>query len=87
MREITELIIGGRHLGGLAPDEYTVLERAREVCDDHKRLDAPNFSRAVGNLEALAYRGNGRAREAKLSRPGRQEVKTLILRLSSGADS
>lgn len=82
MREITLLVVAGRQLGGY-DEGFTRLEHARSACEEHKRLDGPNFAKSMSD-EELTFRGSGRAREAKLSRPGREAAKALIQRLAGG---
>jgi hypothetical protein len=84
-REIALLVTAGRQLGGY-DDEYTSLEHIRRQCEEHKRLDGPNFTKALVQFEPLTLKGKGRSRAARLSRPGREQARELILRLS-GAES
>jgi len=85
MRLLAILVAGGRQVAGL--EEWTKLSTVREASEQYGKLDATNFSTVVNGMDNFfGYRGKGGAhREMRLNRSGWQELKAVIVRLSSNA--
>lgn len=84
-KQLALLVAAGRQAAGL--EEYTPLERVREVAELFRRYDSPNFARTIQEMEEdFSFRGESRSRAIRVSRPGWEHVTRLIGELE-GIDS
>jgi hypothetical protein len=82
-KEIALLVAAGRQGAGL--EEWTPLSEVREWCDQYRKLDSPNFSSTVKEMESLLrFRGSSRKREVRMSKPAWEEAAALVRRLGGG---
>jgi hypothetical protein len=84
-KELALLVAGGRQAGGF-DDEWTDVGHIRRWAETYKRLDSPNFSSAIKEMEHLfSVRGTPRKREVRMTMPAWDETSRLVRRLG-GAD-
>lgn len=83
-RELALLVAASRQVLG---EEATPADEIRKVAEDYDRLDAPNFASALADLKGkFLPSGSPRARLFKLSKPGWDEVGSLVARLGGEAN-
>lgn len=80
-KEIALLLAAGRQAAGL--EEWTPLGAVREMCDQYRRLDGPNFASTIKAMEdVFTFRGTSRRREVRVARPGWEQAAALAQRLA-----
>ena len=80
-KEVALLLVAGRQAAGI--EEWTPLSKIREVCELFKKLDGPNFSSALKEMEnVFSFRGSSRQREVKMARPGWEEASAFVQKLA-----
>lgn len=85
-QELAILLAAGRQAGGI--DERTSLDDIRTVCEDFKKLDTNNFSKAMNGMkDEFTFQGSGKGRGVKVTRPGWTKATELVKRLTGGAES
>jgi hypothetical protein len=83
-KQLALLLAAGRQAAGL--EDFTSVDKVREVAIEYNKYDAPNFARAIGELsDYLNFLGGSKNRSIKISRPGWEETSTLVNRLGGGA--
>jgi len=79
-QQIALLIAAGRQAGGW--EEWTSIERIREVCRDYGRFDVANFASTIKRMgDIFSFRGRARQLELRLTRPGFEEAAELAREL------
>jgi hypothetical protein len=82
-KQIAVLVSAGRQGAGI--DDWTAMEPIRRTADEFKRLDAPNFAKAMQGMgDTFRFTGSGSSLKVKLSRPGWEEAKALVKKLARG---
>lgn len=84
-KEIALLVAGGRQAAGT--EEWTSLDRIRDVCSDFKRLDSGNFAKTMKSMEDVFNfrKESERKTSVKLARPGWESFAALVKRLGGEA--
>lgn len=83
-KQLALLLAAGRQAAGL--EDFTSVDKVREVAVEYNKYDGPNFARAIGDLsDYLNFLGGSKNRSIKISRPGWEEASTLVNRLGGGA--
>ena len=78
--QIALLVVASRQAA--ANDAWTSTSHIRAVCQDYSRFDSSNFAGTLTSLhEEFAFRGTGRSREVRLTRPGWDKVSKLLAEL------
>jgi hypothetical protein len=68
----------------ISSDGWTSTSEIRAVCQEYARFDSSNFAATLTSLhEEFAFRGRGRSREVRLTRPGWDKVSKLLGELGS----
>jgi hypothetical protein len=84
MQQIALLVCAGRQ--GAGQEVWTATDEIRAVVDDMGRLDSPNFSRAISEMEdQFGFSGSTRKRKLRLKRQGWDAAGDLIRSLAGGA--
>jgi hypothetical protein len=82
-RQLALLIAAGRQGAGL--EEFTSLDVVRKVAEDYRRYDQANFAKAINEMsDVFNFRGTGRGRSVKVSRPGWEAATQLVKALGGG---
>jgi hypothetical protein len=85
-QQIALLIAAGRQGAGM--EERTTLDVIRTKCEEFKRLDPPNFSKAMNVLnDEFTFSGSGKTRSVKVSRPGWTKAAELVTQLTKEGDN
>lgn len=80
-QQIALLVPAGRQPGGW--EEWTPIERIREVCRDYGRFDVATFASTVKRMgDLFSFRGRARQLELRLTRPGFEQAGELACELS-----
>jgi hypothetical protein len=78
--QIALLVVASRQAA--SNDAWTSASHIRAVCQDYARFDSSNFSGTLTSLhEEFAFRGTGRSRDVRLTRPGWDKVSKLLAEL------
>lgn len=78
--QIALLVVAPRQ--AISNDAWTSTSDIRAVCQEYARFDSSNFAATLTSLhEEFAFRGSGRSREVRLTRPGWDEVSKLLAEL------
>lgn len=78
--QIALLVVASRQ--AISNEAWTSTSDIRSVCQEYARFDSSNFATTVTALhEELAFRGTGRSREVRLTRPGWDKVSKLLAEL------
>jgi hypothetical protein len=78
--QIALLVVASRQAG--SNDAWTSTSEIRAVCQDYSRFDSSNFATTLTSLhDEFAFRGTGRSREVRLTRPGWEKVSKLLTEL------
>jgi hypothetical protein len=84
-KEIALLVAGGRQAAGL--EEFTSVDEIRKVATEYKKYDQANFATAISAMsDVFNFRGSGKSKLVKVSKPGWDEVNQLVGRLG-GAEA
>jgi hypothetical protein len=79
-KEIALVVAAGRQAAGI--DDWTNMDDIREWSDHFRKLDAPNFAKAVADMsDVFRVAGKGSKRQVKLREPGWAKAKEVIERL------
>lgn len=80
-KQIALLVAGGRQAAGI--EDWTSLDRIREVCAYFRKLDSGNFAKTVREMEDVFNFRNASQRkiQVRLARPGWELVANEIRRL------
>jgi hypothetical protein len=79
-KEIALLVAAGRQGAGL--EEWTPVSEVREWCENYRKLDSPNFSSTIKEMEdVLRFRGTPRKREIRMAKPAWEQAAALVRRL------
>lgn len=81
MRDVAQIVMAGRQLGGLA--DWTTYERLRAEAEELGVLDRANFATEIQTLD-IRVQGGRRSREARLTRHGLDAAIALIRRVIEG---
>lgn len=85
-REIAILVTAGRQASG-QDDRETDAEAVRRVCDHYKKLDPPNFSSTMRELNGLlTVREKGRKKYLKMTQPAWEEASAVVKRVLGVGD-
>lgn len=85
-REIALLVTAGRQASRLDERE-TDADAVRLVCGDYKKLDSPNFSSTIRELNGvLTVREKGRKKYLKMTQPAWEEASALVKRVLGAGD-
>lgn len=80
---LAQLVVGARQAAGL--EEWTPVGEVRNVVNDYGRLDSGNFATTIQQLDSVCLlRGKGTARELKVTKPGMEDIATVITALAGG---
>ena len=80
--QIALLVVASRQAA--SNDVWTSTSEIRAVCQEYARFDSSNFAATVTSLhDEFAFRGTGRSREVRLTRPGWEKVSSLLSELGS----
>lgn len=64
-------------------EEWTSTDIIKDHCENFRKLDSGNFAKAIGDTsDSLLFKGIGRNRSVKVSKPGWEEVTRLINKLT-----
>jgi hypothetical protein len=78
--QIALLVVASRQAD--SNDAWTPTSHIRAVCQEYARFDSSNFAGTLTSLhEEFAFRGTGRSREVRLTRPGWDKVSKLLAEL------
>ncbi|MGH2806722.1 MAG: hypothetical protein ACRDKT_05545 [Actinomycetota bacterium] len=83
MRDVAQMIMAGRQLGGIA--DWTPYERLRSEIAELGVLDSANFASEIQTLD-VRLQGGRRSREARLTRHGLDEAAALVRRVIEGIE-
>jgi hypothetical protein len=82
-RQIALLLAAGRQAAGL--EDHTSFDKIREVAEDYRRYDSPNFARTLSEMEdEFSFQGSSRNRSVRVSRPGWEAASRLVNALGGG---
>jgi len=82
-KQLALLVAASRQAAEL--EEFTSVDVIREVAEEFRRYDQPNFARTLAEMENdFRFRGNMRNREVGLSRPGWESATKLVSSLAGG---
>ena len=85
-REIAILVTAGRQASRLDERE-TDADAVRLVCSHYKKLDSPNFSSTIRELNGvLTVREKGRKKYLKMTQPAWEEASALVKRVLGAGD-
>jgi hypothetical protein len=81
-KQIALLVAAGRQAGEY-DEGWTPLVVIRELCRDYNRLDTANFAATIlGMSKVFTFKGKASNREVHVTRPGWDDAKALIQRLT-----
>lgn len=79
-QQIALLVAAGRQAGGW--EEWTPIERIRDVVREYGRFDQANFASTVRRMGGVfSFRGKGRGVEVRVTRPGFERAAGLVREL------
>lgn len=82
-QQLALLVAAARQATGT--EEFTVVDRVREIAEEYRRYDAANFARTISEMtDEFNFRGSARQREIKVSRPGWEAAARLVTQLAGG---
>lgn len=82
-KQLALLLAAGRQAAGL--EEFTPTKLVRDVAEDFKKFDSPNFASTLGSMSnEFNFHGTGQSRSVKLSRGGWEDAANLVRRLGGG---
>jgi hypothetical protein len=84
MRDVAQIVMAGRQLGGIA--DWTTYEKLRAEAEELGVLDRANFATEIQTLD-IRVQGGRRTREARLTRHGLDAAIALIRRIIEGTAS
>ncbi len=77
--QIALLVAAGRQASAL-DDSWTSVDHIRSMCEHYRRHDQGNFASTIKAMdEVFVIRGTGRDRKVKMSAPGWQRAKDLVV--------
>lgn len=80
---LAQLVVGARQAAGM--EEWTPVGEVRNVVNDYGRLDSGNFAASIQQLDNIClFRGKGANRELKVTKPGMEEIASVIKTLAGG---
>lgn len=84
-KELALLLAAGRQAARV--EEWTSATTIRDVCQEYKRFDSPNFANTIKEMgEVFNFRGTGQKREVRMTRPGWDRAADLVRRLGNGVE-
>lgn len=80
--QIALLVVAARQAE--SSEAWTTTSDIRSVCQDYARFDSSNFAGTLTSMhQEFAFRGSGRNREVRLTRPGWEKASALLSELGS----
>lgn len=84
-RQLALLVAAGRQAADI--EDFTSFDKVREVADQYRKYDSPNFSRTLNEMEdEFSFRGDSRNRVVRVSRPG-WEIASKLVSALGGAEA
>lgn len=85
-RQIALLLAAGRQAAGV--EEWTGADVIRAKCEDFRKLDSPNFGKALGGMQdEFSLQGPAKKRKVKVSRQGWLAAGDLVKSLTGGTET